>query len=232
MRWSRLLWGLALVAVSGAVAISVIWKAYWIPVGSMKPALLVGDYLVANRFYGTPARGEIFVFRHPVNETPFIMRIIGLPDDKVQMKGGVLQINGEAVTLESAGSFEEVFAPQGPMRSRPRCENGGVGPGEICVKSMQTETLPGGVAYPILNITDQRWDNTTVIEVPDGHYFFIGDNRDNSNDSRIPQVMGGVGFVPEDNLIARADTILFSSAGRSLWAMTSWRSDRFLEPVR
>jgi signal peptidase I len=184
------------------------------------------------RFLGSePERGDIIVFRHPVQGSDFIKRLIGLPGDKVQVTDGVLHINGEAVKLEDAGVFEEIYEPQGPMRSRPRCENGVVGDGAVCTKSRQRETLPGGSSHHILNIGNQSSDNTGVFTVPEGHYFFMGDNRDNSTDSRFPQSVGGVGFVPFENLIGRANRVMFSSAGRSMLFFWTWRSDRFFKAL-
>ena len=104
-----------------------------------------------------------------------------------------------------------------------------VGEGADCLKSRQIETLPNGRSHSILNIGDQRSDNTGVFTVPAGHYFFMGDNRDNSTDSRFPQAVGGVGFVPFENLIGRANRVVFSSAGRSMLAFWTWRSDRFFK---
>ena len=126
------------------------------------------------------------MFRHPVTGTDFIKRVVGMPGDRVQMKNAVLFINDTPVQQVDAGVFEEVFAAQGPIRSRPRCENGVVGEGAICKKSRKVETLPNGRSYNILNIGAQRHDNTGVYTVPAGHYFFMGDNRDNSTDSRVP----------------------------------------------
>lgn len=249
---------------------TLFFQPFWIPSGSMKETLLIGDFLFVNkmaygysyascpslmlpgvgieidakdvcgvfdgdneRLFGSePERGDVVVFRHPVSGRDYIKRLIGLPGDKVQIQNGVISLNGTPVQVEDAGTFEEVMAPQGPQQLRPRCENGPVGQGGTCVKSRQIETLPNGVSHPILNITNQQSDNTGVYTVPEGHYFFMGDNRDNSADSRLAQRAGGVGFVPFENLIGRADRIMFSSAGRSMLFFWTWRSDRFFEAVR
>jgi signal peptidase I len=107
-----------------------------------------------------------------------------------------------------------------------------VGEGAICAKGRKIETLPGGPSYPILNISDQQSDHTGIYTVPAGHYFFMGDNRDNSADSRQAQQSGGVGFVPYENLIGRADRIMFSSAGRSMLFFWTWRGDRFFKAIK
>jgi len=178
-----------------------------------------------------PERGDVVVFRHPVTGTDFIKRLIGLPGDKIQVKNGVLFINGAAVGLKDAGNFEELMDRQGPQGSYPRCENAPVGQGGSCLKSRQIETLPGGNEHVILNIANQSMDHTGVYQVPAGHFFFMGDNRDNSSDSRLPQSAGGVGFVPLENLIGRADRIMFSSAGRSMLFFWTWRSDRYFKGI-
>jgi len=237
---------------------TLFFQPFWIPSSSMKDTLLVGDFLFVNkmsygysrysceipftrisfcpisgRLFGSdPERGDVAVFRHPVKGDDLIKRVIGLPGDTVQMKEGVLYLNGEMVPQEPAGIFEEVMEPQGPMRARPRCENGAVGDGGICQKSRFVETLPGGRQHDILNI-DLRGggDNTGIFTVPPGEYFVMGDNRDDSMDSRFPQASGGVGFVPAENLIGRADRIMFSSAGSSILAFWTWRSDRYFKAV-
>ena len=93
------------------------------------------------------------------------------------------------------------------------------------------ETLPNGVSHDILNITRQASDQTPIYTVPEGHYFFMGDNRDNSTDSRVPQSIGGVGYVPYENIVGRADRIMFSSAGRSMLFFWTWRGDRFFKRI-
>ncbi|MEC7257961.1 MAG: signal peptidase I [Pseudomonadota bacterium] len=248
---------------------TLFFQPFWIPSGSMKETLLIGDFLFVNkmsygysyascpsvkiprfgididasdicgwsrgdnsRLFGSePERGDVVVFRHPVTGSDFIKRLIGLPGDKVQVRDSVLYINDEAVGLQDAGEFAELMAPQGPEGSPPRCENAPVGMGGTCLKSRQIETLPGGVSHTILNIGRQSLDDTGVFLVPDGHYFFMGDNRDNSTDSRVPQTAGGVGMVPYENLIGRADRIMFSSAGRSMLFFWTWRGDRFFKGI-
>ena len=244
---------------------SLFFQPFWIPSGSMKDTLLIGDFLFVNKMAygysyascpsvgavgidaedicgwmkgdntrilgGTPERGDVVVFRHPVNGTDYIKRLVGLPGDKIQVIGGALQINGTPAKLEKGGIFVEKFLPQGPHGSLPRCENGAVGDGGDCEKSRLYETFPGGTPHSTLNIGNFGADNTQVFSVPDGHYFFMGDNRDNSTDSRFDQKAGGVGFVKYEDLIGRADRIMFSSAGRSMFYFWTWRSDRFFKGI-
>ena len=248
---------------------TLFFQPFWIPSGSMKETLLIGDFLFVNKmtygysfascptiripvvglnidakdicgfvggdntrlFGGQPDRGDVVVFRHPVNGQDYIKRLVGLPGETVQVIGGVLHINGQPVQMQDDGVFEEVMAAQGPQRLRPRCENGPVGEGGACLKSRQIETLPEGRSHTVLNIARQSSDDTPLYTVPAGHFFFMGDNRDNSTDSRVPQQAGGVGFVPYDHLIGRADRIMFSSAGTSMLAFWTWRSDRYFKGI-
>ncbi|WP_417720242.1 signal peptidase I [Salipiger sp.] len=249
---------------------TLFFQPFWIPSGSMKDTLLIGDFLFVNkmaygysyascpslympgfgididakdicgwldgdangRLFGSePERGDVVVFRHPVTGRDFIKRLIGLPGDRIQMIDGVLQINGEPVTLEPAGVFSETAERQGPEGLPPRCENGPVGEGGLCEKSRTRETLPNGVSHDILNIGQSPADNTNVYTVPEGNYFMMGDNRDNSTDSRFSTAAGGVGFVPFENLIGRANRVVFSSAGRSMLYFWTWRGDRFFHKI-
>lgn len=248
----------AIKTVVSAVAIALVFRSlffqpFWIPSESMKETLLVGDFLFVNkmsygysqyscpfgicpftgRIFGSePERGDVVVFRHPVNGSDFIKRLIGLPGDTVQMRDGKVILNGEELPQTADGTFEETFEAQGPMGNEPRCENAPVGRGGVCTKTRLIETMPGGRSYPVLNIDANGYgDNTPVFTVPAGHYFFMGDNRDNSQDSRYSRAVGGVGFVPADHLIGRADRIVFSSAGTSLFYFWTWRSDRFFKAV-
>ncbi len=248
---------------------SLFFQPFWIPSGSMKETLLIGDFLFVNKmaygysyascpsviiprfginvdakdicgflrkdnkrlFAGTPERGDVVVFRHPVTGRDYIKRLIGLPGDKVQMKEGLLHINGKPVEMEADGIFKELMAPQGSFGNRPRCSNGAVGTGAICEKERFVETLPNGVLHTTLNIGKRPSDSTPVFTVPTGEYFFMGDNRDNSTDSRMRQKAGGVGFVKFEDLVGRADRVMFSSGGRSMFFFWTWRSDRFFKRI-
>ncbi|QQA43269.1 signal peptidase I [Pelagovum pacificum] len=256
---------------------TLLFQPFWIPSGSMKDTLLIGDFLFVNKMAygysyascpsiripalgvdigaddfcgvfqgdrsspdyeggdrflgGQPDRGDVVVFRHPVTGRDFIKRLIGLPGDRIQMKEGHLFINDEPTQVVDAGIFEEVFAPQGPQGLRPRCSNGAVGLGAVCEKRLSIETLPNGVEHHILNIGTQTFDDTGVYTVPEGYYFFMGDNRDNSRDSRESQASGGVGFVPYEDIVGRADRVMFSSAGRSMLYFWTWRADRFFKKI-
>lgn len=195
---------------------TVFFQPFTIPSGSMMPTLLVGDYIFVNKFsYGyskyslpfspdlfegrifesEPERGDIAVFRFPPNPSiDYIKRIVGLPGDRIQMIGGVLQVNGQPVPKVQDGVFTSDY----------RMDPGTDVP-------VFRETLDNGVSYDTLDQAQgTRGDDTREFIVPEGHYFAMGDNRDNSLDSRIAPEEGGVGFVPEENLVARADFLLVS----------------------
>ena len=244
---------------------TLFFQPFWIPSGSMKETLLIGDFLFVNKmaygysyascpsipiigvdaqklcgfldgdntriWAGDPKRGDVVVFRHPVSGADFIKRLVGLPGDTVQVKDGVVILNGTPAPQEPTGAFVETFERQGPQGLTPRCESGAVGQGADCNKSRFVETFPGGSQHVVLNVGTQDSDNTAVFRVPEGEYFFMGDNRDNSSDSRLAQLAGGVGFVPYENLIGRADRIVFSSAGRSMLYFWTWRGDRFFKGI-
>ncbi|MDF2621938.1 MAG: signal peptidase [Xanthobacteraceae bacterium] len=217
-----------------------LFQPFNIPSGSMKETLLVGDYLFVSKFsYGysrfslpfapplfdgrilgsSPNRGDVVVFKLPRDEsTDYIKRVIGLPGDEIQMIDGVLHINGQAVKREDAGYWMD--------------DEGG---GRVERVKRWTETLPNGVSYYTLDLVDNGfYDNTPVYKVPADHYFMMGDNRDNSTDSRV---LSQVGYVPYENLIGRAQVIFFSvKEGDAAWQFWKWpwtvRWDRLFSFVR
>ena len=240
---------------------TLLFQPFWIPSGSMKPTLLIGDFLFVTKFaygysayscpswndfnvcgmfedaegrlfYSEPERGDVVVFRHPRTGEDYIKRLIGLPGDTVEMRGGALYLNGQPVARQEDGLFTELFLEQGPLRSVPQCLGGrAVGLGGVCEKEQFVETLPDGATYRTLNIGTGPGDDKGPFEVPEGHFFFMGDNRDNSLDSRFSPLGNGVGMVPMKNLIGRADRIMFSSAGSSILFFWTWRADRFFKAV-
>ncbi len=164
-------------------------RTFSIPSVSGAPALQVGDYiLVDNSAYRqeNPSRGDVVVFTLPRDENvTWIKRVIGLPGDRVQMKDGKLFLNETMVTREAAGKYA---SPDDPAHDRFR------------------EHLPGGRSYYTLDRGQSAGDNTPVVTVPAGHYFMLGDNRDNSADSRFPNI----GLVPRAHILARATIIIFA----------------------
>lgn len=205
-----------------------LFQPFFIPSSSMESTLLIGDYLFVSKYsYGyskhslpfspplfsgriagvEPERGDIAVFKQPIdNRTDFIKRVIGLPGDTVQMRGGVLYINDRAVPRVRVEDFIERDV-MGNVRRVPRYR----------------ETLPNGVSYFTLDrMRDSAGDNTGIYHVPEGHYFMMGDNRDNSSDSRVAE---SVGYVPFENLIGRAEITFFSVDGSAaLWQIWKWPS--------
>ncbi|WP_336294182.1 signal peptidase I [Bartonella sp. CB169] len=203
------------------------FQPFTIPSGSMRPTLLVGDYLFVSKYaYGyshfsipfsppifsgriwasQPQRGDVVVFRLPSNpDIDYIKRVVGLPGDRIQVRQSVLYINDEAVSRHFMGKIDnsditEVNYPVDVYR----------------------ETMSNGVSYDTLDLAFiPQVDDTKVFEVPSGHYFMMGDNRDNSDDSRLD-----VGYVPEENLIGRASLIFFSMRnGSSAWQVWRWPFD-------
>jgi signal peptidase I len=197
------------------------YEPFSIPSGSMIPTLLVGDYLFVSKYaYGysrfslplglplfdgrimadQPARGDVAVFKLPSdNSTDYIKRVIGLPGDRIEVIDGLLHINGEPVEREKVRETR-------------------VGQAAVTV---YRETLPNGESHLIRERGDDNFfDNTPVYEVPEGHYFMMGDNRDSSQDSRALQ---RVGYIPFDNLVGRAEVVFFSHDGSaSIWEVWNW----------
>ena len=204
---------------------TVAFEPFNIPSGSMIPTLLIGDYLFVSKYsYGysrfslplspdifsgrifgsVPRRGDVAVFKLPRdNSTDYIKRIVGLPGDRIQMRGGQLFVNGEQVPRAPKGDYTVV------------------GDGPRMVDKLYLESLPGGRQHDIIKEFDVGGMNDTEeYKVPDGFVFGMGDNRDNSQDSRY---QNAVGFIPLENLVGRAEFIFFSVDGTApLWAFWDW----------
>lgn len=175
--------------------------------GSMEPALqpdtcAIATYVAA----GDPrlAPGAVIVFDHPARPGRFVFRLIGLPGDVVEMKDGVLWLNGAAVPRNQIADYERVYEQRGAGKMLPRCVEP-VELGQICRAERFTEILPNGARYDVLNLTDGFLDNTAPVTVPEGDVFVLGDNRDNASDSRVPVHSGGPGLVPMSNIIGVFD---------------------------
>ncbi|KZM48869.1 signal peptidase I [Labrenzia sp. OB1] len=203
-----------------------LFQPFNIPSGSMKDTLLIGDYLFVSKYsYGysrfsfpfglgpfsgrvlssDPERGDVAVFKLPTNTSvDYIKRVIGLPGDTIQVTDGIVHINGEPVKRERIDDYIEQ-SPSGVVRRVPRFR----------------ETLPNGVSYDTLDLTTRgQLDNTREYKVPEGHYFMMGDNRDNSVDSRV---LSRVGYVPIENFMGRAEVLFFSIKDETpAWQIWTW----------
>ncbi len=232
----------ALAVIAAMVVRTVALEPFNIPSGSMKPTLLVGDYLFVSKYaYGyskyslpwsidlfsgrlfgsEPERGDVAVFKLPRdNETDYIKRIVGLPGDRIQVKHGLLYVNDVAVERRQIENFSDSDL-YGRTSSIPQF----------------VETLPNGVDHHTLDSNSNgNHDNTKVYTVPKGHYFAMGDNRDNSLDSRSDNAYSGVGFIPAENLIGRAEFIFYSTnGGAEIWEIWKWgeatRVERLFDAV-
>jgi signal peptidase I len=241
-------WSAQLVQIAAIVAIVFLAKGafaepFYVPSASMEPTLLIGDALLASKFpYGysaaslpihidvpetgrifgaTPKRGDVVVFRWPGDRAQvWVKRVIGLPGDRVQVRQGQVWINGRPASIKPDGIGEA------------EDDNGAGEPARRYV-----ETLPGGVSHNIFKLYDNgRLDNTPEVVVPPDRLFVMGDNRDNSADSRVSVREGGVGLLPMDNLVGRVDAIVGSwDLGIRSRPITSWlegfRVSRFFTSV-
>jgi len=217
------------------------FQPYTIPSASMEPNLYEGDYIVVTKFsYGwshvsipfsppifsgrifakPPQRGDIAVLKTPAGKhLDLIKRVIGLPGDRIQMRQGLLYINDKQVPRTPLGTVKE-----------------DIGEGYVRDVARFRETLPNGKSYVTNDFgTGGQLDNTDVYLVPAGHYFMMGDNRDNSEDSRVPSEAGGVGYLPAENLVGPAKIVLISwNKGASIFKPWTWLNlnvSRFLRPL-
>jgi signal peptidase I len=231
------------IVYAGLIALvvrTVAFEPFNIPSSSMVPSLLIGDYLFVSKYsYGysrhsmpfspplfdgrilerTPQRGDVAVFKLPSNPSvDYIKRVIGLPGDRVQVREGILHINGQPVGRKQVEDYVERTLLGATIRS-PQYD----------------ETLPGGRVHRVIEAAGDKGpaDNTEEFVVPAGHYFMMGDNRDNSKDSRYLQ---DVGYVPAENLVGRAEILFFSTDGSAaLWEVWKWpwaiRFERLFRPI-
>jgi len=234
---------LLLFVLAAWVLRSLIIAPFSIPSGSMLPTMAIGDYLFVQKWpYGYsrfsfpfqfpsfdgrifadyPKRGDIIVFRPPGQEdVDFIKRAIGLPGDRIEVRGGQVILNGTPLVRQAVGMIPVRISPNSPCRVvsgatpmvRPSADGG-----EDCLYPAYRETLPGGPTYLTIDQVDTSpGDEFAAITVPAGHVFMMGDNRDDSLDSRFSPYVGGVGLVPLDHLVGRASRRFWSTDGNAEW---------------
>jgi signal peptidase I len=225
---------------------SFVAAPFSIPSGSMLPTLYIGDYLVvakwpygysrysfplglpsfSGRIFGrSPDRGDVVVFRHPTEHDDLIKRVIGVSGDTVEMRQGRLILNGRLVAREALAPYKLPISSNTPCRVVPPATPSIIQLGDrgYCVFPAYRETLPNGVSYTVLDQTATEADDFGPAKVPAGHVFLMGDNRDDSLDSRFPAAAGGIGMVPVENLIGRAAFTFWSTDGSaSYWKPWTW----------
>ena len=218
---------------------SFIFSPFNIPSESMLPRLENGDYLLAAKWpfgyskyslpfslpllpsrilAGQPKRGDVVIFKAPPgNDVDYIKRVIGLPGDTIQMVGGVLQINGKPVSKQKIEDFV-IRVSANTNCVAPEFEAVEKDGAPSCHYPQFRETLPEGKSYNVLDLGYRPQDDTAPVVVPEGQMFLMGDNRDNSMDSRFPAIEGGgIGLVPQENLVGRATIVMWSTDGSANW---------------
>jgi len=236
---------------------TLIVAPFSIPSESMLPRLWNGDYLLAAKWpYGysgnslpiaapqfagrafarAPRRGDIVIFKHPLDQTDYIKRVIAVPGDRIALSDGRPILNGTALPQRRMADFVIPVSLNTGCHSGGREVRGQTGQ-SLCAYTRFRETLPSGKSYGVLDFGWSDGDDMSPVTVPEGHVFVMGDNRDNSRDSRFPAMIGlGVGMVSQDLLVGRAQIIVWSSDGSADWFRPwSWgpatRWDRIGEPL-
>lgn len=236
---------------------SFVAKPFYIPSESMMATLLVGDRLIVSKFpYGfsylspslpvlpkmngrlfgsMPERGDIIVLKSPSDGADWIKRVIALPGDVVEMRNGELWLNGQPLPRQRVADTAVPITPNTgcPLSRMVATDDRGR---PVCNYATWRETLPGDRSYDTLDIAPTELDNFPASRVPEGTLFLMGDNRDNSKDSRVPAELGGLGFVPYENIVGRAEFTTFSLDGTQSWNPLSWpgalRGDRAFISLR
>ncbi len=218
---------------------SLLFAPFSIPSGSMLPNLMIGDYLFVakwpygySRFSfpfglasfdgrllaGLPERGDIVVFRHPAAEEDWVKRVIGLPGDQIEVRDGTVILNGRPLRRQRIADFAMRVSPNSPCRAVGATRQIADGEGAVCAFPRFRETLPDGRSYDVLEqVEDGEADNVEPIIVPEGHLFVMGDNRDDSQDSRYEIEEQGVGLLPVDHVLGRATMGFWSTDGSAEW---------------
>lgn len=244
---------LTLILAVALIALTVrtfAFSLFTIPSESMMPGLIPGDTIAAEKwpfgyssnslpfdlplipgrwFAHQPKRGDVVIFKHPVDGTDYIKRVIGLPGDEVELRDGYVILNAQILSQAATDDAIVPVAPNTPCawggREEARAPNL-QGDGDDCRYRRNREYLPSGVSYEVLDYGHTPQDNWGPRTVPEGTLFVLGDNRDNSMDSRFPAVPGGgVGFVSQDRLVGQAGAVLWSTDGSGSWLdPSSWLS--------
>lgn len=219
---------------------SFVAAPFSIPSGSMLPTLYIGDYLVVAKwpygystysfpfgfpsFHGRvfghlPKRGDVVVFRHPTENADLIKRVIGIPGDTVEVRAGQVILNGRPVPRQPLPIYKLAVSANSPCRSvQPELPVVAQVSGQTyCLLPAFRESLPSGPSYTVLDQVSTAADYFAPAKVPTGHVFLMGDNRDDSLDSRFTTEVGGIGMVPVDNLIGRAEFTFWSTDGSASW---------------
>ena len=240
--WSTLRFVLLLFVAALALRTFIV-APFSIPSGSMLPRLHIGDYLFVSKwsygysrysfpfgilgfqgriFGGLPDRGDVVVFRYPGERNEdLVKRVIGLPGDTIEVRDGVVILNGQPLPRQRVADFTFPVTPNCPCHA-PGGLPGRTIAGErgetLCAMPRFHETLPGGASYDVLDqLANGEADNFGPVTVPDGNLFVMGDNRDDSSDSRFPTAIGGVGLLPVDHLLGRVLICFWSTDGSAEW---------------